>query len=263
MLYRLRKDLANYLRSAKLWTGLIIGLAGYFYVFANLLKVSRSSNYEINIFETYVSGSSNSWVMTVTIAGLVFALSDMPYLSPFEMNAIYRSSKQKRITEKFLFTVICTFIFYILQLIITIIMSAAFSYTENIWSFFSTVISEQLRSNFSPASAAIFGLLLNLMYGLMAASILFTLSLILDKGAAYAVIFTFQAVQDFLLARLRNFHYYCLFRNSILEYHGKLGKELILNLTIEFIVICFALIASLMVKDKISYDVRQGENNLL
>ena len=99
MLYRIRKDLANQIRSPKLWVGLLIGLAGYFVQFANLLKSTRGSEYGVNLFETYALGSTNSWAMTASAAGLIFALSDMPYLSLFEMNAIYRSGKRRRITE--------------------------------------------------------------------------------------------------------------------------------------------------------------------
>lgn len=263
MLYRIKKDVANYLCSSKLWVGLVIGLAGYFYVFANILRSIRGSEYGINVFETYAIGSSNSWAMTVSVAGLIFALSDMPYLSTFEMNAIYRSSKQRHITEKFLYTVICTVIFFTLQFTATIFISLAFSYTDNVWSFLSSAVSSELKSNLSPASAAFVGFLLNFMYGIMLAAVLFFLSLLMDKGAAYTIIFTFQAIQDFLLARLYKFSYFCLFRNSILDYYGCIKNELIVNIVIEFSVICVSLIASVAVRNKISYDVRQGENNIL
>lgn len=263
MLYRIRKDLANQIRSPKLWVGLLIGLAGYFVQFANLLKLVRGSDYGVNIFETYALGSTNSWAMTVSAAGLVFALSDMPYLSLFEMNAIYRSSKRRRITEKFLFSAVCTAVYFVLQFAITVIITLPISFTENAWSFFSFAISGAAKSSFSPAAAALFSLFLNFMYGLMLISILFFLSLLLDKGIAFAVILTFQAIQHFLMVRLPQFSYFCLFRNSILNYHGQISKELIVHLLIEFAVICAALAASVAIRNKISYDVRQEENNLL
>ncbi len=263
MLYRIGKDLLNWIRSPKLWVGLIIGLAGFSVQFVNLLKSVRESGYGVNIFETYTFGCTNSWVMTITIAGLVFALSDIPYISSFEMNAIYRSEKLKRIIEKFAYSALCTAIYYILQFVLTIIMSFAISYTENVWSFFSYAIKGPIINSFSPYSAALLSLFLNIMYGLTLISILYMLSLLLDKSIAFAVIFTFQAIQHFLMTRLQTFNYFCLFRNSILNYYGELGEELQVHLLIEFAVICITLIASIAVRHIISYDVRQEENTIL
>lgn len=263
MLYRIGKDLANWIRSPKLLVGLIIGLSGFGVQYVNLLKLVRGTEYRVNLFETYAIGCTNSWAMTISVAGLIFALSDIPYLSPFEMSAIYRSNKRRRIIEKFAYSAVCTMIFCILQFIVTVIISIAISYTDNVWSFFSFAMSGVVKDSFSPVSAALLSLFMSFMYGLMMISILFFLSLLLDKGIAFAAIFTFQAIQHFLMARLPSFSYFCLFRNSILNYHGAIRKELIVHLLIEFIVICIALIASIAMRHKISYDVRQEENTIL
>ena len=263
MLYRIRKDLVNWMCTPKLWVGLTIGLAGFLVQFVNLLKLVRDSEFGANIFETYTLGCTNTWAMTISVSGLIFSLSDMPYLSQFEMNAIYRSSKLHRIIEKFVYSIICSAIFFILQFVLTIIISFAISYTENVWSFFSLAVNDSVKSKLSPASAAFFGLFLNFMYGSVIISILFFLSLFLDKGIALAAIFTFQAIQHFLMIRLNRFSYFCLFRNSILNYHGGISKELIENLFIEFVTVCAAFGASIAIRNKISFDVRQGENTIL
>lgn len=263
MLYRIRKDLVNWIRSPKLWVGLTIGLTGFLIQFVNLLKLVRGSEYGVNIFETYTLGCTNTWAMTISVSGLIFSLSDMPYLSRFEINAVYRSSKLHRLIEKFAYSIICSAIFSLLQFILTIIISFAISYTENVWSFFSIAVSDTVKDQLSPASAAFLSLFLNFMYGSMLIGILFLLSLLLDKGIALAAIFTFQAIQHFLMARLPNFSYFCLFRNSILNYHGGISKELIVHLFIEFITVCAAFAASITTRNKISYDVRQEENTIL
>lgn len=263
MLYRIGKDLVNWIRSPKLWVGLTISLTGFLIQFVNLFKLVRNSEFGVNIFETYALGCTNTWAMTISFSGLIFSLSDIPYLSQFEMNAIYRSSKLYRIIEKFAYSIICSAIFSLLQFILTIIISFTISYTKNMWSFFSIAINDMVKAQLSPASAALLNLSMNFMYGAVLISILFFLSLLLDKGIALAAIFTFQAIQHFLMSRLPNFSYFCLFRNSILNYHGGISKELIVHLFIEFVIVCTAFVASIVIRNKISYDVRQEENTIL
>lgn len=259
MIYRLRKDLANFLRSPKLWVGLLIGLAGFLTEISNLYKAARGTENGVYIFEPYAFGSANSWTITVSMAGLVFALSDMPYLTPFELNAIYRSTKLKRILEKFLFSAVCAVLFFSLQFVLTAAITLPICYTDNVWSFFSSTVSDGIKSAFTPAAAALISLLLNFAYGLMMIGILFFLSLFLEKGISYAIVFVFQAIQHFLLVRVRFFSYFCVFRNSILEYYNGFDKRVIVNLCIEFAVICAALIGSILIRNKISYDVKTGD----
>ncbi len=259
MIYRLRKDLANHLRSPKLWVGLLIGLAGFLTEISDLYKAVRGSENGVYIFEPYAFGSANSWTITVSTAGLVFSLSDMPYLTPFEMNAIYRSTKLKRILEKFLFSAVCTALFFFLQFVLTALITLPICYTDNVWSFFSSTIGNGSKSAFTPAAAALLSLLLNFAYGLMMIGVLFFLSLFLEKGAAYTIVFAFQAIQHFLLARMRSFSYFCVFRNSILEYYNGFDKRIIINLGIEFTVICAALAGSILIRNKIAFDVKTGD----
>ncbi len=263
MLYRIEKDLVNWICAPKLWTGLTIGLVGFLIQFVNLLKLVYDFGTGVNIFETYALGCTNSWTMTISVAGLIFSLSDMPYLSSFEMNAIYRSNKRHYILEKFTYSVICTAIFYIFQFVLTIIISFAISYTENVWSLFSFAISDEVKGNISPAIAALFSLFLNFMYGLMLIGILFLLSLLFDKGIAVAVIFTFQAIQHFLMMRSPSFSLFCVFRNSILNYHGGFNKEIIVHLFLEIAIIFITIITAISIKNRISYDVRQEDNIIL
>lgn len=263
MLYRIRKDLLNWMRTPKLWVGLTIGLSGFLVQFVNLLKLVRNSEFGVNIFEIYAIGCNNTWAMTISVSGLIFSLSDIPYLSQFEMNAIYRSSKLHRLTEKFVYSIICSAIYFLLQFVLTIIISLAISYTDNVWSFFSIAVNDTVKEQLSPASAALVGLLMNFMYGTVLIGILFFLSLLLDKAIALAAIFTFQAIQHFLMLRLRSFSYFCLFRNSILNYHGGISKELVVNLFIEFVTVCATYVASIAIRNKISYNVRQEENTIL
>lgn len=259
MIYRLRKDLINFLCSPKLLVGLFIGLVGFLVQISNLYKAVHVSGYGVNIFETYVLGSSNSWTITISVAGLVFALSDMPYLSSFELNAVYRTEKIRRIFEKFLFNNICAAIYFALQFILTAVISLPIGYSKNVWSIFSDSISSGIKNSFTPFSASLMNLLLIFVYGLMIIGTLFFLSLIIKKGVAISIVFVFQAIQQFLMTRVLSFCWFCIFRNSILNYFNGLDYRLFINLGIEFTVVLTTLIGSVLIRNKISYDVDMGD----
>ncbi len=254
MLYRIGKDLINWICTPKLWTGIVIGLSGFLLQFINLLKLISGNELGVNIFEIYAIGCTNSWIITINVAGLLFSLSDIPYLSAFEMNAMYRTNRRRYVLEKFTYTVICTAFYYILQFALTIVIAISISYTENEWSIFSFALSDQVKNSFLPVTAALFSLLLNYMYGLMLISILFFLSILFDKGIAFAMIFSFQAIQHFLMMRSPSFSYFCVFRNSILNYYGEFNKEIIVHTLIEIVVIFIALVISVSARNKISFD---------
>ena len=255
MLYRIGKELFNWFRTPRLWTGVAIGLSGFLLQFINLLKVVCGNELGVNIFETYAIGCTSSWTMTISVAGLFFSLSDIPYLSSFEMNAIYRSNRRRFILEKITYTVICTTFYYMLQFALTIVISISISYTENEWGLLSFAINDGVKDSFSPATAALFSLLLNFMYGLMLVSILFFLSILFDKGLAFAMICSFQAIQHFLMMRSPSFSYFCIFRNSILNYYSEFGKQIIVHILIEIAIIFIAMVSSVSVRNKISFDV--------
>lgn len=255
MIYRFKKELVNFLRSPKLWTGLLIGIVGFLVQISNFYKAVHVSGYGVNIYETYVLGTANSWTNTISVAGLVFALSDMPYLSPFELSAVYRTEKLKRLFEKFLFNSICAAIYFAFQFIITVAITMPIGYAKNVWSACSSSINGSIKAAFSPMSASFISLMLIFTYGLMIISALFFLSLFIRKGVAISIIFVFQAIQHFMMTRELNFCWFCFFRNSILNYFDGLDFRIIANLSIELLVVFMTLIGVILIRNKISYDV--------
>lgn len=229
MIYRIHKSIVNWLISPKFLIGIFIGCVGYLIYLNDWINLYKSFDLPCNIFEPYIYSVTDKWAVNVSIAGLLFAISDIPYINAKETYCIYRTSRYLWILEKIILVSISVLIYCFGIALIMFILTIPFSYFENQWSNLMLTLANKpigkmffnnsyITSTFSPATCFLICWLLNFMYLLMLSFIAFGASLFKGKAVAFSITLIFQAIQYYLTISIGNANFFTCFKNTLLLY---------------------------------------------
>ena len=265
MSYRIRKSIISWILSTKFIIGIFIGLVGYLIYLNDWINLFRSSNLPCNIFEPYIYSATDKWAVNASIGGLLFAISDIPFIDSKEGYCIYRTTKLVWLVEKIYFLCVSVLIYCFGISLIMIAFSAPLSYITNQWSDLMSILAGSpigkmyfnntyIISNLTPLECFGICCLLNFLYMLMLSFIAFGMSFFKGKAVAFSVVLFFQALQYYLTIILRKTYFFSCFKNTLVVYCTQYISKDILQAVIFDLIIIISMIFLLMInKNKVEY----------
>lgn len=228
MFYRILKNLKNSILSLHFIIGAIIGVTGYMFYLKDWVITSVQSKIDFNILEPFVYGATDKFATTISVVGLIIALSNVPFVDECNTLALYRSSRIKGILEKLLLTISITVVYCVIELLLVLIVSAPFSYIDSDWSLLMLscggriygnlkFTNDVLLNSFSPFQLTCLSFVTILTYMLIIALLLFAISLFKRRFYAFGVAVIFHATQYALHKSALSSLFFVIYDDTILE----------------------------------------------
>ncbi len=221
----------------KFYISILAGVLGYAFDAIKLVKFSMYLDEPLNIFEAYIYSSSNHVTTTIAFLAFVFFISDVPYNISDDTFTLLRLPKKQWINSKIIFVMLCSVIYYVILILLSMCLIAPFSYIGDIWStpfgvmsYTNPMLSHDLfnvsfyaphviYSN-SPIQAFSLSLLLNIIYSCDIALIMMLFNIIIRKNTGIISAYLLHAFGYLPLLVISYEKPFSLFAHSLLAEHS-------------------------------------------
>lgn len=215
---QIREDIV----SPRLWAGYMIGCMT---MMGAVEYVKYAKDRPIQICEAFLAVQGNIKIFYAMFFGLLFIVSDAPYLSARTQSVVMRITRSTWRRSMMIYTVIQSFVYITVLALFAVIISIPHAYVGNVWSIvykqatqliatsnsgliFLEPPSRVLMENASPWQCFIISWLLMSLYGCILALLVFMFNFKFSKAVGIAAallvhLYSFAAVRGYILVSPR------------------------------------------------------------